>query len=218
VYDASGDGLRLIHVGGAFSTRSPANGVVQYKSDPQSSLLVVSDNPPSPFLPGVDIPSNSQQLYNLQAAAVDGPLSLQAEWSATGITRLGGGVVFLHGAYAAVGYFLTGEHRGYDGKRGAFDRVKVREPLLRSDGAITGTGAVELVGRFTVADYSANRVVTADGSWVAGTVLFETTIGANWHLNDYVRLMANYTLALQTRLGAPTPVVHTFGLRAAVDW
>ena len=219
VYDPSGDSLRLIHLGGAFSTRSPAGGVVRYTPDPQSSLLTqASDNPASPFLPGVNIAAASQQLYDLQAAAVDGPLSVQAEWIATAVDRTGGGVVFLHGAYATVSYFLTGEHRGYDRKRAAFDRVAVRRPVLKESGFTTGTGSIELAGRFAVADFSANRIATPGGGTVAGTVLIETTLGVNWYLNDYVRLMANYTLALPTRRDIMTPVVHVFGLRASVDW
>lgn len=218
VYDASGDSLRLVHVGGAFSTRSPAGGMVRYTPDPQSSLLTQSDNPVSPFLPGVNILAASQQLYNLQAAAVDGPLSAQTEWTATAINRIGGGTVFLHGVYATVSYFLTGEHREYDRPRGAFDRVTVRRPVLKESGFISGTGAIELASRFAVADFSANRVDNPDLGLVAGTVLFETTFGVNWYLNDHVRLMANYTLALPTRRDIPTPTVHTFGLRASVDW
>ena len=73
--------------------------MVRYDPDPQSNLLDVADSPVSPFLPHVDIPSNSQQLFNLQAAAVYGPLSVQGEWFATTIQQTGAGMVFLHGFY-----------------------------------------------------------------------------------------------------------------------
>src|SRR5262245_58876476 len=75
--------FRLVQIGGAFSNRRPANGIVSYSPAPQSSLLDVSDSPASPFLPPINIPANAQQLYNLQAAAVFGPFSIQGEWTAT---------------------------------------------------------------------------------------------------------------------------------------
>jgi phosphate-selective porin OprO/OprP len=85
VYEDGPGVFRLVHLGGAFSHRLPADGVVTYETDFQSNLITTSDNPASPFLPAVDIPAHSQQLYNLQAAAVYGPLSVQGEWIATAV-------------------------------------------------------------------------------------------------------------------------------------
>jgi phosphate-selective porin OprO/OprP len=223
VYEDGGGTFRLVHVGGAFSHRLPAGGVVQYEPGFQSNLLTVSDNPPSPFLPGVAIPAHSQQLYNLQAAAVRGPLSVQAEWFGTAVQQRGAGVVFLHGVYADVSYFLTGEHRGYDRQRAAFDRVAVRRPLVRTaDTPASGFGAVELAARFAVADFASTNLaaVPADPPAVSptGAVLYQMTLGVNWYLNDYTRLMANYTLAVPDARGFPALPVHVFGLRTAIFW
>jgi phosphate-selective porin OprO/OprP len=223
VYDANDDAFRLIHVGGAVSFRQPVNGVVQYIPAPQSSLLTVSDDPVTPLLPPIVIPANGQQLYNLQAAAVYGPVSLQAEWFGNVIQQTGGGTVFFHGAYVYGSLFLTGEHRGYDAARAGFGEVAVRRPVTRSsDGTVTGCGAVELAARFSITNTaSPNLPPTQSGSVFAtdnGSILYESTWGVNWYLNDYTRIMANYELAIPTVRGSPSLPVHIFGIRTAIWW
>jgi phosphate-selective porin OprO/OprP len=221
VYEDGEGVFRLVHVGAAFSQRTPAGGVVRYDPSPQSNILDVSDNPVSPFLPRVNIPSNSQQLFNLQAAAVYGPFSVQGEWFATTVQQTGAGVVLLHGFYVYASYFLTGEHRGYERRIGGFGPVSVHRPLIRSGhcGA-SGCGAVELAARFSVADFSSPNLPaspTPVGS-PTGTVLYQGTFGANWYLNDYTRLMANYVLSVPAARGFPALPVHGFGIRTAIYW
>jgi phosphate-selective porin OprO/OprP len=131
--------------------------------------------------------------------------------------------VFLHGFYTDVSYFLTGEHRGYDRQRAGFGRVAVRRPLVRTDGApATGFGAVELAARFTVADFDSPNLVVEPtvpptGS-PTGTIQYQMTLGVNWYLNDYTRLMANYTFVAPEARGFPTLPVHVFGIRTAIFW
>ena len=212
--------FRLLHVGGAFSYRIPLNGVVQYAPDPQSNIIDVSDSPASPFLPTINIPANSQQLYNLQLAAVRGPLSVQGEWFATTVQQKGGGPVFLHGFYAYASYFLTGEHRGYDRQGGEFSRVAVLRPLVRTSNApATGCGAFEVAMRFAVADFVSGNLPFVPGVLApTGSVLYQTTFGLNWYLNDYTRIMANYTISTPDSRGLPALPVHVFGLRTAIFW
>jgi phosphate-selective porin OprO/OprP len=223
VYETGEGPFRLVHLGGAFSHRLPAGGAVRYAPDPQSNILDVSDSPASPFLPTVNIPASGQQLYNLQGAGVRGPLSLQAEWFATAIQQRGGGPVFFHGFYVDASYFVTGEHRGYDKQGAAFSRVSVRRPLVRADGTpATGFGAVEVAGRFAVADFlSGNLPPPHSGPLAAapkGVVLYQLTVGVNWYLNDYTRVMANYTLATPDAAAVRALPVHVFGVRTAIYW
>jgi phosphate-selective porin len=49
-----------------------------------------------------------------------GPLSFQAEYYGTLVDQPGQPTVFLHGAYAYVSYFLTGENRVYDPIQGIY--------------------------------------------------------------------------------------------------
>jgi phosphate-selective porin OprO/OprP len=221
VYEDGGGVFRLVHVGAAFSQREPPDDMVQYNPGLQSNILDVADSPVSPFLPDVVVPSNSQQLYNLQAAVVVGPASVQGEWSATSIQQIGAGVVFLHGFYVDASVFLTGEHRSYERKVGGFGPVRVLRPLIRKGhwGA-SGCGAVELAARFSVADFASENLPltpTPVGS-PTGTILYQSTFGVNWYLNDYTRLMANYVLSVPAARGFPALPVHGFGIRTAIYW
>lgn len=222
--EGEGEGVfRLVHVGGAFSQRTPPGGVVRYNPDPQSNILQVSDNPVSPFLPRVNIPSNSQQLFNVQAAGVRGRFSVQGEWFATTIQQVDAGVVFLHGAYVYASYFLTGEHRGYDRATASFGPVHVLRPVIRGEsGLARGSGAWELAARFSVADFqSANLPPPPPTPPVlspTGTVLCEATLGVNWYLNDFTRVMIDYTLAAPVAESQPVLPVHLFGIRTAIYW
>lgn len=223
VYEDDGGRFRLVHLGGAVSVRAPPNGVVTYAPNPQSNILDVADSPAPPFLPAVRIPATGQQLYNLQAAAVSGPLSVQGEWFATSVQQRGGGPVFLHGFYLDASAFLTGEHRGYDQADGGFSRVAVRRPVVRPSGAPAGGfGAVEVAARFAVADFMSGDLPRPTGGPLArapdGAVLYQTTLGLNWYLNDYTRVMLNYTLAAPDARGLPTLPVHVFGFRTAIWW
>lgn len=214
--------FRLVHLGAAASHRLPPNGVVRYAPDAQSNLLDVRDSPASPFLPSVSIPANSQQLYNLQAAAVFGPFSVQGEWFATVIQQTNAGTVFLHGFYVDASYFLTGEHRGYDRTDAAFSQVAVRSPCVRAPGRpATGFGAIELTGRFAVGDFMSANLPRPTSGLPAfspqGATLLQTTFGVNWYLNDYTRIMVNYTLATPEGQGPAIPA-HVFGLRTAIFW
>jgi phosphate-selective porin OprO/OprP len=216
--------FRLVHVGGAFSQRVPPNGFVVYAPAAQTNIIDVSDSPASPFLPKVNIPANSQQLYNLQAAMVYGPFSLQGEWFGTGIQQTGGGgPIFFNGFYAYASYFLTGEHRGYDRKGGAFSQVEVQRPLVRTlSRPASGCGAFELTARFSVADFRSNNLPPPSSGPFAlapqGAILLQTTFGMNWYLNDYTRVMFNYLIETPEARGLPALPVHVFGIRTAIFW
>ncbi len=86
---------------------------------------------------------------------VRGPLSLQSEAMVTFVQQTNGGEATLPGAYAQVGYFLTGEHRPYDRKAGAIDRVIPHENFFRvrtDQGTSMGTGAWEVAARVSWLD------------------------------------------------------------------
>ncbi len=218
VYEPDGEVFRLVHVGGAFSQRVPPNGTINFTPRAGSNLLTVDDNPGSPFLPTLDIPADGYQLGNLQAAGVLGPWSLQGEWTAAAVRRTGAGP-FVHGVYVYGSYFLTGEHRGYNRTRGSFDQVRVLRPLIRSrDDPRGGCGAVELAARFSYVDFSSSNLPPDSNGMPAGTRLYEMTVGANWYLNSYTRLMFNYTAGVPEKVGFGPAVAHLFGLRTAIYW
>ncbi len=72
---------------------------------------------------------------------VEGPFSLQSEAMVNFVNQGGGNPnAVLAGAYAQVGYFLTGEHRPYDRKAGAIDRVIPKRNLKFASGSDCETG------------------------------------------------------------------------------
>lgn len=218
-FDAASDGRYLLHLGAAFSQRFPHDDVVAINQGPQSNLLPISDNPGSPFLPTITVPASQQQLYNLEAALVLGPWSFQAEWSATHIDQIGGGPVFLHGCYVFASYFLTGENRHYATKDGTFAMTKVRSPFLCLNGkeSVRGPGAWEVTARLAYVDFADANIPPSNGLKV-GDRDVEFTIGLNWYLNDYMRIMFNYVHAVPVDPNFGPSVAEAFIIRAAIFW
>jgi len=54
-------------------------------------------------------------------------------------------------------------------------------------------GAVELAARFSLADFASSNLPVSSTPTKSsmGTILYEGTLGLNWYLNDYTRLMLN---------------------------
>ncbi len=219
-YDADSDGSYLLHLGAAFSQRRPPNNVVTIGQGPQNSLLTSSDNPGSPFIPTITVPASAQQLYNLQAALVLDSLSFQAEWSATQIDQIGGGPVYLNGGYVFASLFLTGEYRQYDTKDGTFGMTTVRKPFMCARNKQFwpgGTGAWELVARFDYVNFNSGNIPPSNGLKV-GDREAELTLGVNWYLNNYMRLMFNYIHTVPVDPNFGPSYADAFFLRTAIFW
>jgi phosphate-selective porin OprO and OprP len=122
----------------------------------------------------------------------------------------GGNFGPLWGAYADVGYFLTGERQAYSKEWGELDRPRVSNPVFEG-----GWGAWEIAARF---DYLS---LNDDGNQINGGRQWIVVAGVNWWLSQRIKLQANYAHA-QVR-GGPLSTngsygVDGFGLRAQVDW
>jgi phosphate-selective porin OprO and OprP len=99
--------------------------------------------------------------------------------------------------FAEVGYFLTGETRGY--KNGLWDRTKVLKPLGKG-----GMGAVQIIGRFDYLNLNSSKlqngfsnnftsgVATASNSLSRGGKQLGYLAGVTWIPTDYVRFLLNY--------------------------
>jgi phosphate-selective porin OprO and OprP len=195
-HDGADDPESLVHVGGAASYRSIPGDAIAFQPSPQSSLLEDGDSPLPPLIRGMTIPANHAQLYNLEAAATSGPAWAMAEWRAAVIDQISGPRVVFSGWYVSAGYFLTGEHRRYDRAIGTFDGVKVLSPVYRADDkdgqTACGFGAWELVARIAYLDLTSPNVPQTTSGFPPGGYEIELTIGVNWYLTDFARLMVNY--------------------------
>jgi phosphate-selective porin OprO and OprP len=106
------------------------------------------------------------------------------------------------GAYGELGYFLTGETRGYKRGDGTWARTKVLNPISKG-----GLGAIQVVARYEYLDLADDDLVGGPtNNFANGTSALAALnsrlgrggtqssyiLGLNWHLNDYLRLMLNY--------------------------
>lgn len=125
----------------------------------------------------------------------------------TGLDAFNGGSVVtptgnpsFWGGHFEVGYFLTGETRGY--KNGLWDRTKVLNPITKG-----GSGAFQLVGRIDYLDLDTQKLIGgtttnfATGAQTTAALASRQArggkqtgylLGLTWIPMDYVRILANY--------------------------
>jgi phosphate-selective porin OprO/OprP len=160
------------------------------------------------------IDAQDAQLAGVEASWVYGPLCIQGEYIASFVDPLAGGDgLYFHGGYVYASYFLTGEHRNYNRQMGYYDRTPVYEPFFRVGtdyGICTGSGAWEVAVRWSYLDLD-------DGA-VAGGYLDDTTVGLNWYLHPYMRMMFNYIYADLNDPAAGESDAHIFLTRLSVFW
>ena len=151
--------------------------------------------------------------FALEAAWTRGAVSLQSEFAHMRVGRPGGLSSFsIPTGYAYASWFPTGETRPYEAQ-GGFGRVKVANPLDRG-----GTGAVELLARYDVADLTDARTPVL-GQYPSAGRYEGWTLGATWYPISYVRFMANYTRGRIDNLGtANDATVDSLQIRGQVDW
>ncbi len=172
------EGRHLVHVGIAFSSRSPQSNETRYFSRPEARFVeIVADTG--------EFDAGKIKLFGAEVATVNGPLWLQSEVIYSSVDSSDYGSLGFWGAYFQAGYFLTGEVRPYNRAEGKFDRVYPRGkyeggvPLRRSSG-----GAFEVVGRISNVDLKDKEL---DG----GRVL-DFSAGLNWYANATSKVMLNY--------------------------
>jgi len=125
---------------------------------------------------------NTVLIGGLEAAYTVGPFSVQGEYVNASIS-MKNGKSFVPSYYGYVSYFLTGEHRPRSSKN-AFGRVKPIKEFNFKD----KWGAVELAAR-----YSSFDMTTVDQG-----KLNNFTLGVNWYLTSYARIMYNYIYSNNT--------------------
>lgn len=208
-YDEATLGRGLLHLGLGYSYRDVDN--------PEQRIAARAETAVGPYI--VDTSKffgvEDYQLLNPEIAFVYGPFSVQSEYLAAFYNRSGFDDPTFHGAYVQTGYFLTGEQRLYNRKKGVFERIKPIENFFRvrtGDGEVqTGWGAWELVYRYSWIDL--------DDMDVLGGTSSDHSFGLNWYWNPYMRLMFNYVHAqVGPALNAQNADFNVFEMRAQVDF
>ncbi len=211
---------RNLHLGGWYRHTwvSDFNRNVRVRERPESHVTGVRFVNTGNFSSVDDVDA-----WGLEAAAVYGPFSAQAEYLAANYNRSGGNQdVNLDGWYAYASYFLTGESRSYKPNKGGFGRVHPASVVGKG-----GWGAWEVAVRYSTIDLT-------DGPGILGGQEDNITLGLNWYATPTVRFMANYifvdndrnatgnmansTLAAPAVYNAAADDPEIFQLRAQIDF
>lgn len=183
-----GDDAR-IHLGVSYQHRSNRTDVPQarYRVRP---LTQVTD---FRFVDTGLLTTGGDDVLGVELGGVWGPFHAIAEgyklWVHDYRARLDQGAQFFRNGpdftsgYAEIGWYLTGETRGY--KTGRWDRTKVLKPLGKD-----GWGALQLNARLDMVDLT-DRV--APGVLVNGGRQTGYSLSAIWNPIDYVRFLAQYS-------------------------
>jgi phosphate-selective porin OprO and OprP len=191
--------------------------VARYRARPNSQLTDVR------FIDTGGFAAVSDQIIGFEAAAIFDSLYLagEAQWVktnaykatslASGLDAFSGGNLAVtptgnpgfFGAYAEIGYFLTGETRGYKHGEGVWNRTKVKNPVGSG-----GLGAFQIAGRFEYVDLDdpalkngvTNNFTNGSSSLAAlnsrlgrGGTQTSYMVGLNWQPTDYIRFLFNYS-------------------------
>jgi len=151
----------------------------------------------------------SDRMVGLEGLYIHGPFSVQGEWATVDIDRLAGVNQDFQAFYVSGSWFLTGEMRNLDVKKGELGRTRILNPMTSG-----GMGALELAVRYDNVDLTEiTGAPTTAGEYSAWT------IGANWYPHPYVRFMANYTRSENDNpaIGADVDV-ETLQFRAQFDF
>ncbi len=174
-------GRTVVHVGLAGSHRNPNDDMIRYRSRPEQWTT-------NRFLDTGTLGAEGVTLLGAEAAIVLGPFAAQAEYTTALIDTDNGGISDpeFRGWYVQSSVFLTGEHRRYDRKKGAFGRPMPAANL--GDG--NGFGAVEVAARVSNLRFDEMAVVAANAN-----TMDAVTVGLNWYLNPNTRVMLDWTYA-----------------------
>ncbi len=191
-------GEDYFHVGAGYFLNAPPNERIRYRSIPELFVgeFVVPAGEPigtsgqavpdvangTPFFvdTGTITGTSLTQTFGTEALWVRGPLSWQSEAMGCFVDTNSRGNAFLNGAYSQVGWFLTGEHRPYDRKAGAIDRVIPHSSVSKCG----GLGAWEIAARWSYLDITDEQI--------QGGLMQNMTAGLNWYVNPYCKCVFNY--------------------------
>jgi phosphate-selective porin OprO/OprP len=162
------------------------------------------------FLATPNLRVDSETGYGLEAAVIRGPFHAagEAHWLKADTLTPGLGPTFF-GGYAELGWFVTGETRGYKG--GRFDRTKVLNPV--GDG---GLGAFQINLRYDHLDLVSDGIVGGRQAGYQASLI--------WIPQDHVRFLLNYAWldyddsAVAAAGGDRDYGISVLGARAQVDF
>jgi phosphate-selective porin OprO/OprP len=167
-------GKQLIHLGLGGHYLFSDESEIRYRGRPESRFA-------SYVVDTGGIEADQSMLWGLEAAAVHGAYSLQAEAFQTTVFSADENELVFYGAYLQASWVITGETRPYDKTSGTFQIVQPATPFSISKAS---PGAWELGLRLSRLDLSDKDIL--------GGELNMMTAGLNWYLSSHLRIMFNY--------------------------
>jgi len=191
------EGDNLFHLGVGYHYHGIKEGeALRYRQRPEVHLT-------HRFVDTQSFTADGANTLGIEAAAVLGRLSIQAEYMYDMVSSADYGDPNLQGGYIYGSCFLTpGDHRRYKKSEGAFDRTKPQNPWM-ADG---GSGAWEVALRYSWLDLTDAQLF--------GGELMDVTIALNWYLNNVTRMMFNYVYADRDGIGS----ANFFQMRFQIDF
>lgn len=126
--------------------------------------------------------ANNIDMFGAELLGAWGPFHTSSEFMMANVSGQGySGGNTINGFYTSLGWFITGETRPYDEKKGTWNRVIPNSNFLGSSG---GTGAIELAARYDLIDMNTHNI--------NGGAMDIGTLGLNWYLTPRIRVMTNW--------------------------
>ncbi|MDT8310212.1 MAG: porin [Methylophaga sp.] len=207
------NGSNIVHLGAAWhhqefddNALTGPDAFAQQRFSARPEIHTIETRPFDTQINGVE----DSDTYGLEAAAVFGPFSVQAEYFNKQIGTTTDDADF-DGYYVYGSYFLTGESRNYEADAGEFGRVSPNSIVGQG-----GFGAWELALRYSDIDLFDTATSVAS----AGQEGDITTIGLNWYATRNVRFMANYVNATVEYPGTSQSDddIKAFQVRGQIDF
>ncbi len=194
---------KALHLGVAGSYTTPdAGSSVRYRQRPeahQTSIRTVDT--------GNILNVESINSIGLEVAGIFNSFSLQGEYISTTVKTETASNPRFSGYYGYASWFITGESRNYNAKKGVFGRIKPKNPFLLKG----GSGAWEIATRYS--NLSLN-----DGN-INGGEMNNYTFALNWYPSNYTRIMTNYIISDSDGNSVnPNDSPNIFIVRAQVDF
>lgn len=165
---------RLLHLGLSGNLQLSSDGELRFRARPESYI--------APYvIDTATLSTDRASTLALEAAWVDGALSLQGELLHTALQPNGGGSLNFGGGYVQLTWIATGESRPYDRDTGTFGRLRPKGDF--GFGGNEGWGALEVALRASYTDLS-------DGG-VQGGRLSMLMSGLTWYLSPQLKWMFN---------------------------
>ena len=176
-YDDESKGRYLVHTGAGILHTDDQDDRVRFRARPQ-----IHEGPR--LIDSGVLNADSYTTGNLELAVVWGPFTLQSEAFLSNVNLLAGDAQQVHGAYAHVSYFLTGENRVFEkfSQHGAHFGRNVPFTNVFATKTGCGAGAWEAKARWSNLNLSG----------VGRGEYNDLTVGCNWYWSDRVRVMFDW--------------------------